>query len=272
MSGPSIYLTVPPRSRFQFPPDNQPAALPPPVADERSLRSPFSIDPTVYNAALRWEVPLTIATSYIITVVILNAYNRSRNNKPWWISQTRVFKVAVVVHNVALTVFSAFTCAAMFRAISHTWPGWDFHAPPAHYADALCKLNGPRGLGDAATWNTTLNIWEVKNSLIHLAPEGTPDPTDVGRLWGEGLAFWGWLFYLSKFYEVVDTFIILSRGKRSATLQTYHHAGAMMCMWAGIRFMSPPIWMFVFLNSFIHTVMVSVPTFTSLDHTLSSTD
>ncbi len=53
---------------------------------------------------------------------------------------------------------------------------------------------------------------------------------DTGRIWNEGLAFYGWIFYLSKFYEVLDTFIILAKGKLSSTLQTYHHAGAMMCM------------------------------------------
>jgi len=257
MSGPSIYLTVPSLSKFKFPPDYQPAALPAPIAEEPSLRTPFTIDPTFYNAVLRPEVPLTVATCYIIIVWLLNAYSRSTNQKPWWISTTRFFKLFQIVHNVALAVYSATTFVAMVYAIGRTLPDFSLDTPPAYYADALCKLHGPRGLGDAATYNTTLNTWEVRNTLIHLAPEGTPDPTDVGRLWGEGLAFWGWLFYLSKFYEVLDTLIIIAKGKRSPTLQTFHHAGAMMCMWAGIRYMSPPIWMFVFINSFIHSLMVS---------------
>ena len=252
-----MYLTLPPLSNFKFPPDNLPPTLPPP-SDERTFKSPFGISPEFYNNALRPEVPLTIAGCYILAVTCINAYNRSRGNKPWWISTTRGFKVFVVLHNVFLAVYSAATFVAMFQAISRTWPGFDSGTGLAGAADALCKLHGPRGLGDAATFNTTTNLWEVKNKLIHLAPEGTPDPTDVGRLWGEGLAFWGWFFYLSKFYEVLDTLIIVAKGKRSATLQTYHHAGAMLCMWAGIRYMSPPIWMFVFLNSGIHAMMVSL--------------
>jgi len=257
MSGPSIYLTIPPLSRFKFPPDPLPQALPAPVPDERSLRNPFGLDPTIYNDLLRWEVPVTFAACYIVTVFFLNAYNRSRKHKPWWISTTRVFKTFVVLHNVALAVYSLITFIAMFRAIGRVMPEFSTSTPPAYYADALCKIHGPRGLGDAVTYNTTLNIWESKNSMIRIASSGSPDPTDVGRLWGEGLAFWGWFFYLSKFYEVLDTLIILAKGKRSPTLQTYHHAGAMLCMWAGIRYMSPPIWMFVFINSFIHSLMVS---------------
>lgn len=257
MSGPSIYFTLPSSSQFKFPPDNLPPALPPP-SDETTWRSPFPIPFDTFNNALNYKVPLTIACCYVVSVIFVNAFNRYRKQKPWWISTTRPFKVFVISHNVFLAVYSAVTFYAMLRAIQHTWPGWNNSNGLAGVADALCKVHGPRGLGDAATYNAGTSVWETKNKLINLLPEGTPDPTDVGRLWNEGLAFWGWWFYLSKFYEVLDTFIIVAKGKRSATLQTYHHAGAMLCMWSGIRFMSPPIWMFVFLNSGIHAMMVSI--------------
>jgi hypothetical protein len=255
MSGPSVYLSWP--TAFNPIPAPLPAALPPPVK-ERTFRSPFGIEKNLFNFALEPYIPITFAAAYIVTVFSLNAYNRSRDNQAWWISKQKPFQWFVVVHNVLLAIFSAATFAAMFRAIVHTLP--DLSDNPngaAGIADALCKLHGPRGLGDAATFNTTINIWEVKNTVIKLGYDGNPDPTDVGRLWNEGLAFWGWVFYVSKFYEVIDTLIILAKGKRSATLQTYHHAGAMLCMWAGIRYMSPPIWMFVFINSAIHAMMVS---------------
>ena len=121
--------------------------------------------------------------------------------------------------------------------------------------DSLCKMSGPQGLGDAVTFNPKTRAWKSKNPKIALGFDGQPDNEDVGRLWNEGLGFWGWWFYLSKFYEVIDTLIIIMKGKRSATLQTYHHAGAMISMWAGIRYMSPPIWMFALVNSGIHTLM-----------------
>lgn len=123
--------------------------------------------------------------------------------------------------------------------------------------DAFCKINGPRGLGDAATFNASTSTWGFTNRLLKLTAGQTPDTTDIGRIWNEGLAFYGWFFYLSKFYEVIDTLIIIIKGKKPSILQTYHHAGAMMCMWAGIRYMAPPIWMFVLVNSFIHVLMVS---------------
>uniref|UniRef100_A0A1D1ZDU8 Elongation of fatty acids protein sre1 n=1 Tax=Anthurium amnicola TaxID=1678845 RepID=A0A1D1ZDU8_9ARAE len=74
-------------------------------------------------------------------------------------------------------------------------------------------------------------------------------------LWNNALGYWGYFFYLSKFYEVVDTIIILSKGRRSSFLQTYHHAGAMITMWSGMNSKAPPIWIFVVFNSFIHSIM-----------------
>lgn len=273
--GPSFHLHTPPSWFFKFPPDPAPLAIPPPT-DARTFASPFPINAELYNNVLDWKVPVTIGALYASTAIIMNKINRDRGNKAWGFSKTPAFKWFVIAHNLFLAVFSALTFVGMIRALAHTWPahrertlfgkfwpGLRTENGLAGAADALCKMHGPRGFGAATYYLPFEDVWTNKNRLIHLAGSGTPDPSDVGRLWNEGLAFWGWWFYLSKFYEVLDTFIILAKGKRSSTLQTYHHTGAMMCMWAGIRFMSPPIWMFAFLNSGIHTMMVSeaVPNF-----------
>lgn len=258
MSGPQVHIRTASHGFWKsiLTPDPLPLALPPPIK-ERSFRAPFGIDKDLFNFALRPEVPIIFASIYVASVFFLNAYNQKRDHKPWSISRQSWFKYFVIIHNAALALYSAATFAAMCRAIAHTWPGFSPSTGLAGVADALCKIHGPRGLGDAAAFNSTINIWESKNALIKLGHDGNPDPTDVGRLWNEGLAFWGWMFYVSKFYEVLDTAIIIAKGRRSKTLQTYHHSGAMLCMWAGIRYMSPPIWMFVFVNSFIHALMVS---------------
>ncbi|KAK8201651.1 putative fatty acid elongase [Phyllosticta capitalensis] len=281
MSGPEFHLQFPDRGLFKFPPDWAPPALAPPPADGSLFgRAPFTIDADTYTQALSYKVPLAVASIYAVTVTVLNAVNRKRGNKPWRISKTRAFYLFVLAHNIFLAVYSAVTNLAMLGALRRTTPGGLLHMLTGYLhegsfqgglqpavvetVDAYCKMSGPRGLGDAATFNSTLNAWELKNAALHLGPGGAPDATDVGRLWNEGLAFWGWWFYLSKFYEVLDTAIILAKGKRSSTLQTYHHAGAMLCMWAGIRFMSPPIWMFVYINSGIHALMYTYYTLSAL--------
>ncbi|MCJ1402980.1 hypothetical protein MMC11_006202 [Xylographa trunciseda] len=258
-AAPAVHITWPPSSVLKFPPANLPSVLTPPVSDGTFAR-PFNINPDLYNNLLSVNYPVTIAIVYGASVYLLNRYNAQRDHKPWAFSKTSAFFAFVIAHNVFLAIYSAWTFLGMFNAISHSWPSWHDDHGVAGVVDALCKINGPRGLGSAATYNSTTSSWGVTNELIKLAG-GQPDNTDVGRIWNEGLAYYGWLFYVSKFYEVLDTMIILAKGKKSSLLQTYHHAGAMMCMWAGMRYMSPPIWMFVFVNSFIHALMYSYYTF-----------
>ncbi|KAL8830125.1 MAG: hypothetical protein Q9170_005885 [Blastenia crenularia] len=251
---PSAYPALPPWSLLDIlPPPSEPQALSPPVSDATFAR-PFNISPKVFNDALHVSVPITVAIIYVLTAHYINNANRRRDNKPWGFSKTSVFYVLVLLHNSFLTAYSAWTFFGMFNAIRQTWPGWEGEHKLARATDALCKMHGPRGFGSAATFNGGDSVWSFTDRVMKL-DQGLPDTTDVGRLWNEGLAFYGWLFYLSKFYEVVDTFIILAKGKNTVFLQIFHHAGAMFSVWAGIRYMSPPIWMFVIVNSGIHTLM-----------------
>lgn len=257
-SAPAIKATMLPASYYKFPPSPEPTVLPPPP-DHHNLAHPFTIRPDIYNSLLSAHVPITIALVYASIVTVLNSVNRSRNYKPWAISRTRLFKLFVILHNLVLAVYSAWTFVGMVNALRLALPALNQNTPISATVDALCKIHGPRGQGNAAAYNATTSAWGVTNRLVHLGADGlTPETTDVGRIWNEGLAFYGWIFYLSKFYEVIDTFIILAKGKKSSFLQTYHHAGAMLSMWAGIRYMSPPIWMFVLVNSAIHAIMVSL--------------
>ncbi|KKK16976.1 hypothetical protein P175DRAFT_0431826 [Aspergillus ochraceoroseus IBT 24754] len=263
-SGPAIVrVGLPPASLLKFPPDELPTTLSAPQLVEPTWYQPFNIPPALYNELLDVRVPVTIASVYAATVVLLNRVNKSRGYKPYAFSQTKLFKLFVILHNVFLAVYSMWTFAGMVRAFRNSWPDWNDPSGLVGVVDSLCKCNGPRGYGNAATYNSTMNQWTMQNPELKLAEGGVPDPTDVGRMWNQGLAYLGWIFYLSKFYEVLDTAIILAKGKKSSTLQTYHHAGAMMCMWAGIRFVAPPIWIFSLVNSGIHALMYTYYTITA---------
>ncbi|KAF9887416.1 hypothetical protein FE257_010271 [Aspergillus nanangensis] len=264
-SGPAVVrLGLPPASLLKFPPDELPHPLPAPLIDEPTWDQPFNIPPTLYTQLLDVRVPITIASVYAITVVLLNRLNKSRGNKPWAFSHSRLFKIFVILHNVFLAVYSAWTFAGMVKAFRNSWPDRDDPNGLVGVVDALCKINGPQGYGNAATYDPLIDQWTLRNPAFQLTQDGLPDPTDVGRMWNQGLGYLGWIFYLSKFYEVLDTAIILAKGKKSSTLQTYHHAGAMMCMWAGIRYTAPPIWIFTLVNSAIHAMMYTYYTVTAL--------
>ncbi|KAJ2160766.1 hypothetical protein GGF46_002012 [Coemansia sp. RSA 552] len=96
------------------------------------------------------------------------------------------------------------------------------------------------------------------------------------RGWYDGLCdrgFWMWntslfrlsyYFYLSKYYEFVDTAIILLKGRRASTLQMYHHAGAVITMWAGCYYVAVPIAFFVVTNSAIHAWMYTFYALTAM--------
>ncbi|KAL1985819.1 hypothetical protein VTN96DRAFT_7311 [Rasamsonia emersonii] len=261
--GPTLEFGLPPSSLFKFPPNPRPAPLPAPQT-ERSWTQPFPIPPELYLKLLDVRVPVTIASVYATTVIILNRVNKRRGYKPWAFSRTRLFKAFVILHNVFLAVYSAWTFAGMVRTFRNSMPSRDDPNRIVAVTDALCKILGPRGLGNGAMYNSTTDEWVLPNPEYKLTAGGVPDPADDGRLWNQGLAYFGWIFYLSKFYEVLDTAIILAKGKKSSTLQTYHHAGAMMCMWAGIRYMGPPIWIFALVNSGIHALMYTYYTITAL--------
>lgn len=213
-----------PPAAFFSPPIHLNKTLPPPATT-----SPFYISPSLYVSLLDIRVPITVALVYAVTVHILNSYaSATRPPTPYGFAKTKAFHYFVIAHNLLLAVYSAWTFVGIFDAVRVSVP-------------AVWKG------GVAATMHGMCKIHE-----------------DGSGLWNGGLAFYGWLFYLSKFYEVVDTAIILAKGKKSSLLQTYHHAGAMMCMYAGVRFMAPPIFIFVLFNSAIHALMYTYYTLSAL--------
>ncbi|OJJ45775.1 hypothetical protein ASPZODRAFT_133645 [Penicilliopsis zonata CBS 506.65] len=260
----TIRIGLPPASLLQFPPKELPATLPAPQVETLTWKQPFNIPPALYTDLLDVRVPITIAGVYAATVVVLNRVNKARGYKPYAFSKTPLFKLFVILHNIFLAIYSAWTCVGMIQTFRDTWPHRDDPHGLVAVTDALCKINGPRGYGNAAVYSSATDQWTMPNPQFKLGAGNVPDATDIGRLWNEGLAFLGWIFYLSKFYEVLDTAIILAKGKKSSTLQTYHHAGAMMCMWAGIRYMAAPIWIFTLVNSGIHALMYTYYTLTAL--------
>ncbi|KAJ9097076.1 hypothetical protein QFC20_006272 [Naganishia adeliensis] len=262
---PSVRFSLPPSAFFDYPPAHEAASIAPPPYPY----SPFTIPEDIYRTWLDIKIPLYVAVVYTIVVKSLNKYNRSRGGKPWAISKTRAFFWLVVLHNVFLAVYSAWT----FVGIVSAGYGRSFIAPwkwsqggLLATIDSMCKIQGPKGYGNATIFDSSpaVNLWLSSHpATSQLLESHPPSALTPGRLWNEGLAFYGWIFYLSKYYEILDTVIILMKGKQSSNLQSYHHAGAIISMWIGIRYMSPPIFIFVFFNSFIHALMYTYYVVTS---------
>jgi len=75
------------------------------------------------------------------------------------------------------------------------------------------------------------------------------------KLYDGTYGYWSHLFYLSKFYEFADTWIVLLRGKKPIFLQVFHHIGAVIGMWLITITKCTSGYLFVVENSFIHTIM-----------------
>jgi len=73
-----------------------------------------------------------------------------------------------------------------------------------------------------------------------------------GPIW-----FWTYIYYLSKFYEFLDTFFIVMKKKPVIFLHLYHHAVVVVVCWLGMQNLHTNQWFAVTLNTGIHVVMYS---------------
>jgi hypothetical protein len=70
----------------------------------------------------------------------------------------------------------------------------------------------------------------------------------------DSIIYW---FYISKYYEFLDTFLLYLNGKTPIFLQKYHHIGAVICWHLCSVYKVEGIWLATILNSFVHTIMYS---------------
>ncbi|KAG2735054.1 hypothetical protein G9P44_001268 [Scheffersomyces stipitis] len=235
-----------------------------PTLDTPVPSSPFTSEwlSSIFASSMNVTTPLTIAIVYFSSVHFINPivknrqlrkyYEKNPSEKksgkepkrvpaaPYAIARNPLFKVFVLLHNIFLCVYSVWTFIGMTASIVNTMGVFKGDILPTFYA----SLNRD---------TYTFKKFELFFQSVCDSKQGV-----FSRIISNdhhNLEVFGWWFYISKFYEVIDTIIILLKGRPSSLLQSYHHAGAMMCMWAGIRFQSPPIWIFVVFNSFIHSLM-----------------
>ena len=79
-----------------------------------------------------------------------------------------------------------------------------------------------------------------------------PDTQPKGALW-----FWSYIYYLSKYYELIDTFLQLVRGRYPPHyfLHSYHHAGVILMGWAWVDSVATMQFIGMLFNTAVHVVM-----------------
>ncbi|GAA5869211.1 hypothetical protein JCM3774_003981 [Rhodotorula dairenensis] len=125
----------------------------------------------------------------------------------------------VLLHNIILAVYSAWTFLGTAPPVFREfWRGFANNGV-AGFTRAFCDT-------DSAVWSSTFSKYS-------------------------------YLFYLSKYWEVLDTAILLLKGKKVGMLQSYHHMGAIWTMYAAYVTQAMPVWIFCVANSLVHSVMYS---------------
>ena len=66
-----------------------------------------------------------------------------------------------------------------------------------------------------------------------------------------------WYFYISKYYEFLDTFLLYLNGKQPIFLQKYHHIGAVIGWHLSYVYKVDAVFLSTTMNSFVHTIMYS---------------
>lgn len=70
------------------------------------------------------------------------------------------------------------------------------------------------------------------------------------------LFFWSYIFYLSKFYELIDTYLLVLKKKPLIFLHVFHHFVMTFTCWAGLEGKwCMALWTSAFWNSFVHIFM-----------------
>lgn len=129
----------------------------------------------------------------------------------------------------------AFPLAGTFLYLSYPWNGRTF----------IISHNLALHLYSVWTfYSLTYRVWQMGIVFDHSYYMGDPQI--------ERLIFY---FYLSKYYEYLDTFILYAKGKQPIFLQKYHHVGAVICWHLAWSYKVDAVVMASIGNSLIHSIM-----------------
>ena len=131
------------------------------------------------------------------------------------------YKHCMIAYNTLMAVYSLGCFLVTTTAL-----GWDYG-----YGGWLRALTGDKVVElytntcPSPVWESTLFVWAAKS------------------------------FYYSKYVEYLDTAWLVLKGKPVSFLQTFHHFGAPWDVYLGLALKNEGLWIFMFLNAFIHTLM-----------------
>lgn len=77
----------------------------------------------------------------------------------------------------------------------------------------------------------------------------------LGTMRSGPIPFWCWVFYVSKFYEMLDTVLLVLKKKPLMLVHVYHHFIVPFLMWAMQESLTTSHWILLAENCIVHTFM-----------------
>ncbi len=85
-----------------------------------------------------------------------------------------------------------------------------------------------------------------------------------GAIRGE-IYYWGYVFYVAKYYDFVDTMLLIARKEPLKFIHWYHHAIVPISVWYAFdQQFAMPVFSACLFNSAVHAVMYVLPLTPSL--------
>lgn len=154
-------------------------------------------------------MPFMTVAIYLLAVFYMNRRNKARSHKPWISTNTGAARFIIFAYNSALSAFSAWVFISSFRILQRRWPSSNDTNYVSRAVDIVCNIDGghPNGF--------------------------QPNRDNPSR--SDSIGYYVWLFYLSKYVELIDHFITLIKGKEVSFMHAFHHAGAILVLWVASR-------------------------------------
>jgi hypothetical protein len=187
------------------------------------------VDAVVENAEWRatlmdWRWPVVGAVTYLVVIFVISRLFATNRTFLRW---------AVAGHNLLLCALSFIMAVQTTFEGSRLWLGTGNEGQGGRpFSEHYCDASRHGSLG------------------FYGLEEAAPGRLLTGRVW-----FWCVVFYLSKYYELIDTVLLAARGRPMAFLHVYHHIIIIPLVLAFIQAEIAYFWVGVVFNATIHTFM-----------------
>lgn len=80
----------------------------------------------------------------------------------------------------------------------------------------------------------SVNVWSLVTDHVEAHGMGATYCDAEGSLWDAGFGSWSTVWYLSFYYQFIDAWIMVLKGKQIPDMLLYHHAFMIVILWGGI--------------------------------------